>query len=330
MRVYPYGICLALSVLAGIAAMALRTRRRAGSLRTVTTLALLAIPIGFLCARLFFCLARFSWFTDKGIGWFFSFTSGGYMMYGALTGLLLACLLTSRILGESFRSLLDSVSVPALLTLGLTRLSAYAAGVGYGQPISEWFSVYAFSPEEYTGMSFFHLSDATFFYRFPFAVLDSFYGEANWAVCILMGLLTLLLTFFLARSSFRSPGAQGLYAAAMAVTTAIGYDCLRCDDVTKWGVAGVVKAEEVIGAFFLAALLAAAQKRQGKNVPALRKVLQWAALLGAMGVFIAMEFSLENKIRFLVWMPMDLCYLCALLSCLGMLLVIRSALKKAA
>ncbi|MBQ8161308.1 MAG: prolipoprotein diacylglyceryl transferase [Clostridia bacterium] len=322
---HPYGICLAASILVGLLVLFLCDARkikdpieRKNCIRALTVFAVLAIPLGLFFGRLAFALARFAWFRDRGLAWLFQLQNGGFMLYGVVAGLLLACVLSAKICRIPFSSIADLVAAPALLTLSLERFSEYLVQVGYGYPLSDWFSVWAFSPDEYTSMSYFHLKDIRFLERFPFAMIDSHYGEAMWAVCVLMGLITLCLFFILRHHTFRRAGDRTLIALSMVIASTIAYESMRQDDVTKWGVTGVVRAVEVIGAVLLLLVMLWAQIRMQPPRKVSAMVLSWIYLLLCMGMVICMEFALERKIMFLLWMRMDLCYLVMLLSCAGM------------
>ncbi|MBR1684647.1 MAG: prolipoprotein diacylglyceryl transferase [Clostridia bacterium] len=328
MTLYPYGVYMAGACVLALVWLILIMKKKGMKKGTASYLALLALPLCVLLARLGFCLSRWSWFVGKGAGWFFRFDKGGFMMYGAMAGLVLACVLTGKITGQKAASIADCAAGPGMLVLSLSCFGDLLAGAGYGQPLEEWFSVYAFGPEEYSHMSYFHLKDISFFARFPFAVPDSFYGDYRWAVGMLMGLLGLCLTLWLIKEKTSREGNRAILGITMATALAIGYDCLRMDDVTKWGVAGVVKAGEVIGAVLMVIVMAVCIAR-AKEKKAAGTAAACLTLAGCMGIVAAMEFALEQKIPFLLWMQMDLCYLVALLACLGMILAVRTVWKRA-
>ena len=309
MRVYPYGVCLAVSACMGIALLIRQCAHARLRSSTASILSLTAIPLMLLCSRLFFCLFRFSWFLDKGVVWFFRFDEGGLEFFGGLAGGLLALLITARITKQSTWRLMDAAAAPGMLTYGLIRLSDLAAHQGYGWPVADWFSVDAADPEEFTGMSLFHLEDASFFERLPFAIEDPYYGDWRWAVCVLVALLAFLLLFRLLTLKTRREGTLSLTGLGMLLSLTAICESLRQDDVTKWGVAGVIKAGEVMAAVCLALLLALALMRARARIRRGQLVMLPAAALCCMGVILAMEFALEKKISFLTFLPMDMCYL---------------------
>ena len=140
MKLYPYGLWVACSAVVGLALLALQERRRGLRPGTASWLAVTALPLGLLGGRLLFCLMRLTWFLEQGAGWFFRLTEGGFMMYGALGGLLLAALITARVTKQRYGAVLDAAAAPAMLTLGLGRIGDLVAGQGYGWPLEDWFS----------------------------------------------------------------------------------------------------------------------------------------------------------------------------------------------
>ena len=330
MAPFTYGIWIAVSALAGMLLLIVECRKGALKKGTASWLALFSLPLALFGARLCFCLSRFSWFMEKGLGWLFSIQDGGLMMYGALAGLLLSALLTSRVTSQPFGKILDAAAAPGMLTLALGRIGDLAAGLGYGWPIGDWFSVDAMDPDEFSGMSLFHLEDASFFERLPFAVEDNYYGDMRWAVCILVGVIGLVLCAVLLGMRGRKAGDRGIMGIAMTAVLTVVCESLRQDDVTRWGVAGVVKAGEVISAVvlllcFLICVLRMEKPRKPSHI--------WpygALFVSSMGLVMAMEFALEKKIPFLTWMPMDVCYLLVMAASADMVLMIGEVWKRSA
>ncbi len=323
--VYPYGICAAL----GAAAMILWAYFRTGdkkNRRALEYFALFALPLGVILSHLAYCLCRLDWIFDYFWEAAVDFSGGGYLLFGALAGMTAGLFIASRLTGTSFSSLADLLAAPFLLFTAVLTAGDGLAGAGYGWKVEDWF-------QADNGMSIIALEDSSFFSRFPFAVTDSFYGYANWAVFLPIAVFLAVSVFVLARRGTdgkESPGGAAVQAAALYAAVRILYESLRQDDTLKWG---FVRVNQILGAVLILILILVCFFR-----------MQWGAgnrdavksLLYSVGIFIlgvlltgAMEFALEKKIGFLEWMPMDVCYVFSALGC-ALLFLSCSRLRKRA
>lgn len=309
LTVYPYGLAVAAAAALALLLAGAQARRAGLKPGTLSWFALLAIPLAVLMARAAYCLICYDWFLQKGVGYFFRLTDGGFVLYGALAGGLVAALLTARMTRQAPGAVMDALAAPAALMIALCRLAEGLVGQGYGRYIADWFD-----PE--SGMSVFHPQDTSLFERFPFAVQDM-YEEWSWAVFVLEAVIALLLCVVLLRARRRAPGGRALlflllYAAAQALC-----EGLREDAVLRWG---FVRVSQIISAVVVAAVLLVCcvrlpQRRAHRGLMA----GAWCGTLCGMLLVIAMEFAVEKKIVFLEFLPMDVCYLITALA--GVLMV---------
>ena len=98
---------------------------RPGEIRRETRMrfALLALPLGFLAARLGQCLVSQGWYLLRE-NYFFNFSRGGFMLYGALGGMVLAAWIAERKTGEPLGRLLDLAAADLQRTELLCRFPA--------------------------------------------------------------------------------------------------------------------------------------------------------------------------------------------------------------
>lgn len=304
LTVYPYGLAVALSAVVALLAAGVLARRACLRQGTLSYLALLAVPLAVLLARALYCLICMDF------GDFFRLTEGGFALYGAMLGVLLAAFLTARITGQTFARLADVLAAPAALMIGLCRLAEGLVGQGYGRYITDWFD------PDY-GMSLFHPADTSFFQRFPFAVRDM-YDEYSWAIFVLEALFALAICLVLLRVRKREPGSKALlfvllYAASQALC-----EGLREDAVLRWG---FVRVNQILSAVAVAAvLLICCLRLPEKRRHRARMARAWCGTLAGMLLVIAMEFAVEKKIVFLEFLPMDVCYFITALA--GALMVV--------
>lgn len=317
MTIYPYGLSLAIAAAIALVLSGFSFRKALIKADALSWFAVLALPMGFLGARLAYCLAALDWVVQEGFGFFFQFSRGGYMLYGAIFGGALALWLTSRITGESFARMADQLAAPVMVMILLGRLAEGLVGQGYGWCAEDWFM-------EDSGMSLFVIEEPTFFYRLPFAVADM-YSNYNWAVFIFEALLAGGIAVILLRTKVSRNGGKAVLALLLYASTQVLCESLRQDAVLRWG---FVRINQVIGAVLIAGILALcyclAKPRRGKQLT--------AAIVGmviSMLMVMAMEFALEKKISAIEFVPMDVCYLIMALSCLGLIFSVLPLWKRA-
>lgn len=315
-RIYPYGLAVAGAVLIGLFWARVFCARRGLAAQTVSVFAVLALPLSFLCARLLYCLICLDGFSRQGLAYFFEFTGGGYTLFGALLGGVLALALTARRTRQPWGRIADALCAPAALVIALGRLAEGLVGQGYGWYVEDWF-------DPMNGMSLFHPEEFDGLLRFPFAVQDM-YGEWSWAVFVLEALLALVIgALALRRGEGRRPGDTALRALLNLCAAQILCESLRQDAVLRFG---FVRVSQVLGALVAVALLVYGCLRMERPTPA-RVAVPVVGTLASAGVVVAMEFALEKKIVLLEALPMDVCYLLTALACLGLVKSVGAALR---
>lgn len=317
MTIYPYGLSMAAAAVIALLLGGFSFRKAGIKADALSWFAVLALPMGLLGARIAYCLATLDWVLQEGFSFFFQFTRGGYMLYGALAGGALALWLTSRITGESFARMADQLTVPVMVMILLGRLAEGLVGQGYGWCVEDWFM-------EDSGMSLFVIEEPTFFYHLPFAVADM-YQNYNWAVFIFEALCAGVIALILWQVKVTRQGGKTVLMLLLYASTQVLCESLRQDAVLRWG---FVRINQVIGAVLIAGILALcyylARPRSGK-----RLALSIVEMVLCMLMVMAMEFALEKKISAIEFIPMDVCYVVMALSCLGLILAVLPLWKRA-
>ena len=160
----------------------------------------------------------------------------------------------------------------------------------------------------------------SFFGHFPFAVTDSYYGYASWAVFLPVAVFLLAALLFLCRIPMEKSGNRAVFSLSLYAAVRILYESLRQDDIPKWG---FVRVNQILSAVILLLLVLYCWRKAEKGLPA-----SLAMLLGGAALAGAMEFALEKKISFLEWMPMDVCYLLTGAGCILMFLAVNRLRKR--
>lgn len=304
-----YGLCLAAGVLAALCWLPARCRGMKEN--TVPLLALLALPLAFFLSRLAQCVVSQGWYLFR-TDYFFNFSRGGFMLYGALGGMVLAAWLAAKATGESAGRLLDAISAPGMLVIAVCRFAEGLIGVGYGRDMEDWFDPW----NEYV---FFPLEDPESLMRFPFGIQD-YYGMYRFSIFLLEGLAAVVFLVILCRKKAGVPGGLFLLALLLYAGAQTTLESLRDDSLPKWG---FVRVNQILsGAVLVLVMVLSTVRLLKQEGPGAWKkaILCWAGMLACMGIILAMEFAVEGKILFLLWMRMDLCYLVMGLSSLGLIL----------
>lgn len=314
---YPYGLCVAGAALVALLLMQWNGKRFSLKNGTISYLAVLAVPLGVLCARIGYALIRFDWMKSKGFAYFVQFHQGGYVLYGAALGVALAAWIVARLTRQRFSDVLDAAAAPAALMIALCRMAESLVGLGYGKPIADWF-------DPFSEQSMIEWEDPSFLYRFPFGQRGH-YGW-NFAIFFPEALAALVICVILLTRKRRAAGGQAALGALLYAACQVILESMRMDVLT-WG---FVKANQLLSAVVIAGIIVICWLRMPRqDRTPLRIGGAWALFLACCGVVMAMEFALEQKIGFLAWMRMDVCYLVMALACLGFIFTVLPLWRRA-
>lgn len=272
-----YGACVALAALLAVLALrqlrAAQVKREYGQADGPTAaifrvdpldLALWCIPAAFVGARLSYCLARSSfYFLEMGPLSVLRTWEGGFMLYGAALGALLAAGLLARRRGGSAAETLDELAVPGLLAVAACRLGEGMTGEGVGAWV-----------------------ESAALMRFPFAVQNEF-GEWQLAVFVLEAAAALLIALAVLRvqagQGERITTALLLYACCQVVLESLRMDgCLKI---------GFVRVSQVISAVVILGVAVLRAQRAGGRALVIRR----AAGLGVCAALVGgVEWALDK------------------------------------
>ena len=311
--VYPFGLALTAGLL-GCAVWIWKTVSGDRERKTMDCFWLIALPLGLILARLVYALCSLDMIEDEFFEVLTELPGSGFMFYGALAGSVFALVIACRWQKVSFARCADLLAGPFLLFGGACALGEGLSGGGYGWKVEDWFTAE-------NGMSLFETENpeglVSFFGHFPFAVTDSYYGYASWAVFLPVAVFLLAALLFLCRIPMEKSGNRAVFSLSLYAAVRILYESLRQDDIPKWG---FVRVSQLLSGILLVLILAGFTRRllkAGRPFP----VLPWVGTAACMGLILAMEFALEKKILFLQWMRMDLCYLVMAAASAGLTLI---------
>lgn len=289
MPVTAYALCIVIALALGLLLMAWQQRKHGLSGDTAEIFALLALPLGLVGARLFYCLARLTFYMEEGVINVLRLWDGGYAMWGAALGAVIAVILTAKITRQSAARVMDAAAAPAALVIALGRLAEFFSGEGIGQMIDTE-------------------ATAAIFQRFPFAVPHPQWEEPCWAIFMLEALAAFVI---LAVLLAKKPGKAGdktklfliLYCSSQSLLEA-----LRGDNFLIWTQV-FIRVSQLTAVLVLAGLMfralycwtkAAAEAR----MPKARLIACWVIFLVGVGVNIWMQFAVQKSAEIPAW----LCY----------------------
>ena len=287
-----YALCVVAALGLGVLLLALLQRRYGLRSDTAEIFALLALPLGLIGARAFYCLARLDFYIEMGLENIFQLWKGGFALWGAIGGAVIAALLTAKITRQSAGKLLDALAAPAALTIALSRFAELANGEGKGLEVT-----------------------SAFFQRFPFALYNEDYEMWFWAICILEGVTALvILAVLLAKKPART-GDQAKLFLILYCSTQILLESLRADNFLIW-TRVFIRVSQLTAVLVLAGMMFRALYRWIKasaddRLPKQRVIINWVIFLVCVGVCIWMQFAVQKSATIPAWLCYVVMGLCA-------------------
>ena len=125
----------------------------------------------------------------------------------------------------------------------------------------------------------------------------------------------------------RRTGGAATLLMLMYASCQILFESMRKDEVIIWG---FVKANQLISALVVLGILIFCWMKQPEGQRTRKELtVRILLLLLCAGIVMLMEFALDQKIEFLLWMRADLSYIVMAACCVGMLLTVLPAWRKA-
>ena len=331
---YPFGLMMGACSLAALALIAWSMRKAGLKKGTASWFAVLAVPLCFLIARLGFCLLVVDQLIgDEDSGMILRVNEGGFLLWGAICGGLLAAWITGKITKQNAGRISDTTIVAVCLLIAAGRIicGLIFKDQGIGFPLSDWFSGEWMDAEEadYANrFSLFALEDTSFFERLPFAV-QNYYEEWCWAIFVPEAAWACGTALITARCRAREGGRTVLFIILYSCGQIVLEAMLR-GEVLHLPWLGFVRANQVLcGAALVTVTILCLRRtpREGRKKTA---VICFIQIVLAMLVVTAMEFAaFEKKISMIESWPADVCHLLAGLACLWMGLAAGAVWKKA-
>ncbi len=325
-NLYLFGVLIALGVLCALIFADRGMARHGLKAGTGALTGMLCVLFGFVGARALYCLCVIDYLEGSGdYGEIFRLSNGGYVLFGAIAGVLMACRIAGRVTKQTTGRILDEIVIPACGLIAFGRIAASWVDQGRGMDLEYWFA-----PEETDPayrFSLFRPADYSFWQRFPFAVESD--GAWYWAVFMLEAAAAILIGLYLRRrAGMKSGGRSGLFLMLYAACQ-VPLEAMKRGSVLRLPYLSFVRANQVFCALTLLALLILFVTRlpgeeRGKAIVRGGLLLITGAIL-----ITAMEFAaFEKKITQIDWMPADVCHLLEALGSALMLMGVYPAWKR--
>ena len=165
-----YAVLIVAAIVIGLAFCSREAHRLHLPQDLIVDFLLYAIPLGIVCARLYYVVFRFNMYSEDLLS-IFNIREGGLAIYGAVIGGLIAARIASRRHDVPMLTLLDVVAPALALGQGIGRWGNYINMEAYGLRISEpCLQFFPFAVEIPVGdVWYWHM--ATFFYEFCWDIL---------------------------------------------------------------------------------------------------------------------------------------------------------------
>jgi phosphatidylglycerol:prolipoprotein diacylglycerol transferase len=271
-QIYAYGLAVMLGCWLGLGLLIFMSRRQPQEKKAAAYAGVLMIPLGFILARLMYCLLDPAFAPLLSVRNILDIRTGGYAMYGALIGAAAAVLIGARLAGVRTNRMLDLLSPALLAFLVPARLGEGFTALGISRPLTT----------DWLAGSF-------------LAMQDDY--DAYLRTYLLEALIAALLLFILLRflSSKPKDGQTFMFFCLLYGITQTLMESLRYDGHLRYSFIGV---QQVLSAalFSIALAVMAARllkKTQGSHH--LLPILSLALIPLILGAIIGVEFLVDRS-----------------------------------
>lgn len=288
-----YALALVAALAAGMMVLFWNCKRKGLKENTAFVMGVLSLPLGLLCARVFYVLCRISLYGEMGFAEAVKMWHGGYALWGAVLGVFLALVLCSKITAQSLVKLADAAVLPGALVIGLCRLAEGLNGEGIGMLV------------ENEALQF-----------FPLAVMNE-WEEWYWAIFMAEAVAAFVIFLVLVRKK-RPAGEDTKVFVWLFCTCSLLLESLRRDQFLRWLFVRVnqLTAVLVLTGFMVYALVKWLRSKENYRLKTGTVVLCWVVYAALAGACIALEFAVDKSAALPVWACYSLMAVCV--ACMGL------------
>lgn len=283
-----FGAMCAVSMMCVLLGAALFAREKRIRYGAFIRLAVLSVPLSWLCARLLYVLANCTYYltTLSNPVLALRFWDGGYSAAGAMLGLWLAAWLAAKWTRTPACDMLDAVSLGIPLGLMVERLSESGTGMGLGRSVS------------YDWLSFLGISDG---------MGDLVHPVYRYEAAAALLIFLVLAVPVLRKHGRTVPGDVTLMLLTLLSATQVLLESLRNDGHM---VVHFVRIQQVVYLLegLLALLIYFRRAVKNKGMKKSRQLLLWLVAFACVALGILMEFRVDRgALKWLYYTVMALC-----------------------
>ncbi len=281
MPITMYAVFVVLSLVCAILCLYLIRKRYGVRSDSILKLSVLAIPLGMVCSRGMYVLCRLEHYSAMNFEPALCLWEGGYMLWGALAGVLIAAVIVSRKDRVPLLTLTDLLSAPTALAIAIGRAAEFTDGQGKGAV----------------------LPDDSVFRFFPLAfVTDRWGNETEWSLSVFVfECAAALIMFVILITVKRGTGKNTALFLILYCSSQIYFEQLRCDSFPRWLFVRISQliCIVVLFCFVIYRLVQWRKQTKGKDGGFRNKACLLIPFLLAAGVCIVCEFALDGKLPFI-------------------------------
>ena len=281
MPITMYAVFVVVSLVCAILCLYLIRKRYGVKSDSILKLSVIAIPIGMVLSRGIYVLCRFEHYSAMNFEPVLHLWEGGYMLWGALFGVLIAAMIVSRQDRVPLLTLTDLLSAPTALAIAIGRAAEFTDGQGKGAV----------------------LSDESLFRFFPVAFITDRWGdETEWSLSVFVfECAAALILFVILMNAKRGTGQNTALFVILYCSSQIYFEQLRCDSFPRWLFVRISQLICVVVLFIfdLYRLVQCHKQIKGKDGEFKKKACLLIPFLMAAGICIVCEFALDGKLPFI-------------------------------
>lgn len=276
LEIYAYGLCAAIG-----AALLLFGMKQAGRdlpKGTVGTFGVLGMVLGVVLARTLYCAVNWNDFAYnyENPMLAFRFFDGGMSMVGLIAGLLLAAVLTAKLMKVRTAQVMDALAVPFGLLIWALRAGEQYTELGVGAAVEE---------------SFLTAHMPWLFVESRMGVMVD-YRLKVWQYEVIMAIVLFVAAVACYRKLKNHPGDTAIVVFSLYGASQILLESMRDDGHMLI----IFLRVGQLGAFLLPAVCSGILSRRVKNKKLV--ALAWIVIVLCVGAVAALEFSLDGRLTF--------------------------------
>lgn len=133
-----YGLMIGIGVLCALQVAIQRAKKKGANSDTIYNLAIIALIVGFIGAKLLYCMVEIKSLLSNPIQ---ALSGNGFVVYGGIIGGVLAAIIYCKLKNVSFLEYFDLMVPSVAIAQGFGRIGCFLAGCCYGRRTDSFFGI---------------------------------------------------------------------------------------------------------------------------------------------------------------------------------------------